>query len=68
MSATRGSPSATSSEQSVIEAFDGPIERVWTSPLYLLGLFVVAVAMALLPLAYVALIGLAGYGLYPNVA
>ncbi len=64
MSATGGSSSTTASEQWVTEAFGGPIERVRISPLYLLGLFVVAVAMALLPLAYVALIGLAGYGLY----
>lgn len=45
-------------------AFEGPIQRPWTSPFYLLATFVVALAMVLLPAIYVGLIGLVGYGVY----
>ncbi|MHC4066128.1 MAG: M48 family metallopeptidase, partial [Planctomycetota bacterium] len=41
-----------------------PVKRPWTSPLYLLGLLVVATAMVLLPLIYLGLIAGVGYGIY----
>ena len=47
-----------------IKSLGEPIERVRTSPLYVMGLLVTAVVMALLPLIYVGLIGLVGYGVY----
>lgn len=40
------------------------IEPVPVRPGYKLALFFIAIAMVLLPLAYIALIGLAGYGVY----
>ncbi|MCK4658645.1 MAG: M48 family metalloprotease [Phycisphaerae bacterium] len=46
------------------EAFEGPIKRVWRSPLYPLGLLIVAAVMVVLPLIYIGLIGLTGYGLF----
>lgn len=47
-----------------LTAFAGEIETVKVSQLYRLGLFIVALAMILLPLVYVALIFGAGYGVY----
>ena len=48
----------------LLSAFEGRIEKVRTSPLYLIGLAVVAGAMILLPLIYLGLIALVAYGLY----
>ena len=48
----------------IAAAFRGAIEPVKLSPLYRLGLVLVAVTMVLLPLAYIGLIGVVGYGLY----
>lgn len=45
-------------------AFQGEFRPVRISPLYYAGLLVVAVVMLLLPLTYIALIGLAAYGVY----
>ncbi|MCP4659833.1 MAG: M48 family metalloprotease [bacterium] len=45
-------------------SFTGRIEPVAVSPLYRLGLLLVAVTMVLLPLVYVALVVLAAYGVY----
>ncbi|HUU85370.1 MAG TPA: M48 family metalloprotease [Phycisphaerae bacterium] len=61
--ATSISATPTSPER-MVDAFEGPIKRVWTSPLYLLALLVVAVAMVLLPLVYIAMVCGVGYGLY----
>ncbi|MFC1601267.1 hypothetical protein ACFL34_02860, partial [Candidatus Sumerlaeota bacterium] len=47
-------------------AFDEPIERVRVSPLYSLGLIVVSIVMALLPLIYLALIGATAWVLYSH--
>jgi Zn-dependent protease with chaperone function len=41
-----------------------PLKRVRPSVFYLLGLFVVAFFMLLLPLVYLAMIGAVGYGVY----
>jgi Zn-dependent protease with chaperone function len=51
------------SEQNVspVEAFTGQITRNRTGPLYQAGLLVVAVAMVLLPLIYIALVVLSGW-------
>lgn len=49
---------------SPLAAFNGEIVPHRTSPLYLTGLALVAFAMVLLPVIYVGLIGLAGYGTY----
>jgi len=47
---------------SPLEAFRGTIERTKTGPLYKAGLAVVAFAMVLLPLIYLALIALTAWG------
>ncbi|MHC4610283.1 MAG: M48 family metallopeptidase, partial [Planctomycetota bacterium] len=52
------------SPERITEVFEGPVKRPWTSPLYLLGLLVVATAMVLLPLIYLGLIAGVGYGIY----
>lgn len=44
--------------------FTGRIRRVWTSPLYLGGLMVVAGAMVLLPIVYVGMVAATAYGVY----
>ena len=67
MSARSDSPKPSPSEsleKQILAAIDGRIDPVQVSMVYRLGLFVVAVAMVLLPLIYVGLIGLTGYGLY----
>lgn len=46
------------------DIFDGPIRRVQTFPLYWIGLLLTSVAMVLLPVIYMALIGLVLYGAY----
>lgn len=63
MSTAQASSMATSIED-IIDAFRGPIEPVRVPVLYDLGLLLVAVAMVLLPLLYIALILLVAYGLY----
>ena len=52
--------------EAVLEAFTGSVPVLRTSPIYRLGLVVVALAMVLLPLGYVGLVGLVAYGLYQN--
>lgn len=59
----RSRPVHLSAEQ-VLERFHGRIEPVHVTPLYLLAMAGVTVAMLLLPLLYLALIGLSGYGVY----
>ena len=56
--------SPVSDIDSPIDAFDGEIKRPGVSVFYQLGLMVVALVMIVLPLIYIALIGLAGYGVY----
>lgn len=48
----------------LLAAFEGSIPRIWKSPLYLAALLIVAAIIVLLPLVYVGLIALTGYGLY----
>jgi len=57
----------TGSEDPLLAAFTGPLPEVRVGTVYRLGLALVALTMVLLPLAYVALIGLAGYGVYWHV-
>jgi Zn-dependent protease with chaperone function len=54
----------TPQELEVLDAFGAPIEPVRVPVIYRVGLAVVAVAMVLLPLTYVALVALSAYGLY----
>jgi hypothetical protein len=46
---------------SPLQAFTGSIERTKTGPLYSAGLIIVAVAMVLLPILYLALVALAAW-------
>lgn len=55
------------SEDPLLAAFTGPVPEVRVGVVYRLGLAVVALTMVLLPLAYVALIGAAGYGVYWHI-
>ena len=48
----------------VMKGFSGPIDRVRTTALYRIGIILTAGFVVLLPILYVALIGLAGYGVY----
>ena len=64
MGTMTASPDNVRSAEPLTQAFEGPIKPARTSPLYLLGLLVVATAMVLLPLIYLALIGCATYGVY----
>ncbi len=48
----------------ILGAFAGPLPEVRVGVVYRLGLAIVALTMVLLPLAYVALIGVASYGVY----
>ncbi len=48
----------------ILNAFAGGINKPSTGFLYQLGLFLVAVVMLLLPVIYLALVGLAGWGVY----
>ncbi|HEY3242076.1 MAG TPA: M48 family metallopeptidase [Phycisphaerae bacterium] len=57
------SPRSAGAER-LFESLDGPIARPRVSIVYLFGLLVVALAMILLPIIYLALIGAAGYALY----
>jgi Zn-dependent protease with chaperone function len=59
----RAQPEAVAAHQTVspLEAFSGAIVRTKTGPLYRAGLTIVAFAMVLLPLIYLALIGFAAW-------
>lgn len=48
----------------LLDALRGPIEPVRQSPVYVLGLLLVALAMVVLPLIYLGLVAALGYGLY----
>ena len=52
------------SEQRVLEALNGQVETVRRPFLYSVATFVVAVAMVILPLIYLALIALVSYGVF----
>ena len=54
----------TNSADAVTRHFNGGIEPVRITPLYQLAMAGVTVAMLLLPLFYLALIGLTGYGVF----
>src|SRR4051794_32273972 len=49
---------------SPLDSFQGGIKKSGTSPLYTVGLIFVAGAMIVLPLVYLFLTGLAGYGVF----
>jgi hypothetical protein len=51
----------------ILRALDGTVRPVKKPPLYFLGLFVVTVAMIILPLIYVALIAAVAYFLFLHV-
>lgn len=53
--------------RAILEAFQGGLEPVRVSLSYRLGIVLVALVMVLLPLLYVVLIGLAGWGIYLHV-
>ncbi|MCE9556994.1 MAG: M48 family metallopeptidase [Planctomycetes bacterium] len=55
---------ASAKQEDVLAAFHGQIEPVRLPLAYRFGILLVAVVMVLLPLIYVALIGLVGYGVY----
>lgn len=48
----------------ILNAFQGEIEPVRVSLVYRLGIVVIGLTMLLLPLMYLGMIGLAGYGLF----
>ena len=54
-------PEVVSHHQAVSDAFSGAIARTKTGPLYSVGLAIVAFAMVLLPLIYLALIAFTGW-------
>lgn len=60
--AVKRAPRVTDAE--ILAALDGEYPRVRHTPAYALALLVVAGVMVLLPLIYVAIIGLVGYGAY----
>ena len=51
-------------DANLLQALNGSIKRPRVSIFYQLGMFVVTGAMILLPLIYIALIGLTGWGVY----
>jgi len=53
-----------SNAQQILGAFKGEIQPVRVSIVYRFGLFLVALVMVLLPLIYVGMIALAGYGIH----
>lgn len=55
------------SEAELKSAFSGSIKAVHVGIMYQLGLFFVMVAMMLLPVLYIILIALAGYGLFYHI-
>jgi Zn-dependent protease with chaperone function len=62
MSASTRSPSSTPTGTQLATAFDGPLPRAKTSPLYLLATLLVFGPMILLPLVYLGIIAAAGAG------
>ena len=54
-------PEVVTHQQAVSDAFSGAIARTKTGPLYSVGLAIVAFAMILLPLIYLALIAFTGW-------
>lgn len=54
----------TLSDESILQAIQGSIQPVPTTPQYRIALLLVAILMVLLPLIYVGLIGLASWGIY----
>jgi hypothetical protein len=52
----------------LVSAFGGPVPRTRVSFFYQLGLVLVSVLMVLLPLAYVAMVLAAGWGVYTAAA
>ena len=54
----------TLSAAELLALFTGPVTKTKVSFLYQLGLVIVSVFMLLLPIVYLALIGLAGWGVY----
>lgn len=48
----------------ILAAFHASVPRTTVTPLYQFGLFVVAVTMAILPVLYLAMIVVAGWGVY----
>src|SRR6185503_12402926 len=57
-------PEADALPEERMEYFPGEMPRVPIRPGYRFGLFVVAGAMVLLPLIYLGVIGLIGWGMY----
>jgi Zn-dependent protease with chaperone function len=55
---------STDPDYSILSGFQGQIVRPRTSIFYHVGLVLVAATMLLLPLAYVAMVGLVGYAVY----
>ena len=51
-------------QQEILSAFQGKIQPVQVPITYRLGILLVAVMMVILPLVYIAIIRLAGYGVY----
>lgn len=64
----RETQSSETRAQSPIAAFQGDISPTNVAFSYRLGLFLVAIAMLILPAIYLSLIGLAGYGIYWHAA
>jgi Zn-dependent protease with chaperone function len=54
----------TSGTDDLLSAFEGTVVPVRAGPLYVLGLFVVAAAMVVLPLIYIGIICCVAYGVY----
>ncbi|EAQ77226.1 M48 family metalloprotease [Blastopirellula marina] len=50
--------------KAVMGAFQGDFERPETKPFYVLGAAIVSVVMIALPMVYLSIIGLIGYGVY----
>lgn len=61
---TNKTVTANTADSEIISAFKGPIEPVNVTPLYTIGLSMVAFMMVLLPLIYIVLIVATGYGMY----
>jgi Zn-dependent protease with chaperone function len=57
-------PSALALQDEILQAFQGEIPRVRTSPTYKFGILTVCVVMILLPMIYLGLIGLVAFGVY----
>ncbi|MEN9573852.1 MAG: Protease HtpX [Verrucomicrobiota bacterium] len=57
-------PETELTAEHILRAFRGPVPKTRVSVLYQVGLLVVAVTMAILPLIYIAMIVAAGWGVY----